>query len=214
MIKALLLIQSFLLFGSIGYNCHLLWRLNNLPKINQPQQYYPASEMPVPVVQPTIPVQQPQSKPDDKPASLFPTVCPEDLNVVLKGKLAGKGHLFLAAANKWKIDPILLTAISAHETGQGTSPRVYKQNNPGGLMIGGKTFITYPDIETGIDNMAERIRKNYYAYGLTTPETIQPKYCPIGAANDPKNLNRNWLTGVKMYIKMINDQKLPQYVTL
>lgn len=211
MIKALLLIQSFLFFGSVGYNCHLLWRLNNMPE-NKQKYYNPApkihhqEEIPVEIFSPAIKEAEKEVK-----SSLFPIVCPADLNTVLKGKLAGKGDLFLKAANKWKIDPILLTAISCHETGQGTSPRVYKQNNPGGLMIGGKTFITYQNIETGIDNMAERIQKNYYAYGLKTAETIQPKYCPIGAANDPKGINKHWLTGVKKFIKIINDNKLPQY---
>ena len=36
--------------------------------------------------------------------------------------------------------------------------------------------------------------------GLNTLETIQPKYCPIGAKNDPNGLNKNWLGGVnKIY---------------
>ncbi|HHP8973516.1 TPA: M23 family metallopeptidase, partial [Listeria monocytogenes] len=36
--------------------------------------------------------------------------------------------------------------------------------------------------------------------GLTTPETIQPKYCPVGASNDPTGLNNNWLTTVNFFL--------------
>lgn len=196
---------------------HLLWRLKNAPRVIQPEQYVPA---PVPVYNPPVYNPPPTEIPVAPSASttLFPinapTVCAADLDTVLRGKLAGKGSLFLAAANRWKIDPVLMVAISAHETGRGTSEKVQKLNNPGGLMEGGKVFLKFETLEAGIEHMAERLRKRYYDCGLTTAKTIQPKYCPVGASNDPTGLNSHWLTGVEKFYKEILANRLPQYAKI
>lgn len=42
--------------------------------------------------------------------------------------------------------------------------------------------------------MAAGLRRGYLDEGLTTLAQIQAKYAPLGAANDPGNLNSNWLT--------------------
>ena len=48
------------------------------------------------------------------------------------------------------------------------------------------------------------LKYNYFDIGLDTLEKIQPKYCPIGAANDPTGLNKYWLSGTqKKYNELI-----------
>lgn len=37
-------------------------------------------------------------------------------------------------------------------------------------------------------------------------EQIQKKYCPIGADNDPLNLNSNWLSGVKYFYESLYEE--------
>ena len=47
-------------------------------------------------------------------------------------------------------------------------------------------------------------RKRFKEYGHKDHrifiEFLASKYCPIGAGNDPKNLNKNWLKNVKFYL--------------
>ena len=55
------------------------------------------------------------------------------------------------------------------------------------------------DLDKGIDFFVSNLKNNYIDMGLDTIELIQPKYCPIGAANDPKGLNKYWVGGVTKY---------------
>jgi hypothetical protein len=50
------------------------------------------------------------------------------------------------------------------------------------------------------------IRNNWYRWkqnskGLTFDVYLASVYCPIGAANDPKGLNVNWLSNFRFYVK-------------
>lgn len=114
------------------------------------------------------------------------------LNGKLKGGLAGYGNDYLVAGQKYQIDPAFLAAVSMHETGNG---RVISGNNVGGMM-GSNGPMEFGSIEEGIDAMAKNLKNLYIDDGLTTPEAIQKRYAPIGAGNDPTNLNNNWLSGV------------------
>ena len=114
------------------------------------------------------------------------------LNTSLKGNLSGYGNDYLVAGQKYEIDPAFLAAVSMHETGNG---RVTNGNNVGGMM-GSKGLMSFGSIGEGIDAMAKNLKKLYIDDGLTTPEAIQKRYSPIGASNDPNNLNSNWLSGV------------------
>lgn len=119
-----------------------------------------------------------------------------------KAKLAGKEQVFVDAAARHGVDPTLLMAIAAHETGKGTSDMVKNKNNPGGLFDSVKDeYMTFATIEEGIDRMASNLKRNYIDQGLTTIAQIQPKYAPVGAANDPKKLNDQWQGGVTTFQK-------------
>lgn len=97
-------------------------------------------------------------------------------------------------------DEILMAiAISKWETGNYTSYAFKSLNNVGGMMYwnGSKSVLqSFSSIDEGIEKYLNNLEKNYYNLGLDTLEEIQPKYCPIGADNDPNNLNQYWLDGV------------------
>lgn len=101
------------------------------------------------------------------------------------------------AAQDYGIDWKLAVAISMHETWDYTSYIFKHQNNVGGMWNGMKgEFYSYDTLDDGIDAYISNLKTNYYDEGRTTIETIQPKYAPIGAKNDPNDLNSNWLPGV------------------
>ncbi|MEH7273621.1 glucosaminidase domain-containing protein [Neobacillus vireti] len=126
----------------------------------------------------------------------------ENLNRNLKGVLQNTGHLFEEAGRKYDIDPALLAAISIHETGNGTSNAARFKYNVTGMM-GKNGLKTYSSIEESIFDMARNLRQNYLDKGKLTIAQIGAKYAPIGAANDPTQLNNHWVTGVQHYFKTL-----------
>ena len=100
-------------------------------------------------------------------------------------------------AQDYGVDWRLAVAISMHETWDYTSYIFKHQNNVGGMWNGMKgEFYSYDTLDDGIDAYISNLKTNYYDEGRTTIETIQPKYAPIGAKNDPNDLNSNWIPGV------------------
>ena len=100
-------------------------------------------------------------------------------------------------AQNYGVDWRLAIAISMHETWDYTSYIFKHQNNVGGMWNGIKgEFYSYDTLDDGIDAYISNLKTNYYDEGRTTIETIQPKYAPIGAKNDPNDLNSNWIPGV------------------
>lgn len=100
-------------------------------------------------------------------------------------------------AQDYGVDWRLAIAISKHETWDYTSYIFKHQNNVGGMWNGMKgEFYSYDTLDAGIEAYISNLKNNYYDDGRTTIETIQPKYAPIGANNDPNDLNSNWIPGV------------------
>lgn len=105
-------------------------------------------------------------------------------------------------AQDYGIDWRLAVAISLHETWDYTSYIFKYQNNVGGMWNGMKgEFYSYETLDAGIEAYISNLKRNYYDEGRTTIETIQPKYAPIGAENDPNNLNSDWIPGVSRRYK-------------
>lgn len=86
-------------------------------------------------------------------------------------------------------------AISRHETGNWTSNAYLTKNNFGGMMTS-KGLRVFETNEEGLDAFVKLLKNNYFDKGYRTIEQIQKRYAPIGAENDPNNLNSNWLKGV------------------
>ncbi|RDU35906.1 conjugal transfer protein [Neobacillus piezotolerans] len=117
------------------------------------------------------------------------------LNSRLGGILENTGEFFVEAGRKYEISPALLAAISIHETGNGTSNAARFKFNVAGMM-GKDGLKTYPSVKESIFDMARNLRQNYLDKGKMTIAQIGAKYAPIGAANDPTNLNNHWVKGV------------------
>ncbi|MBI2683897.1 MAG: C40 family peptidase [Actinobacteria bacterium] len=110
--------------------------------------------------------------------------------------LAGLGTVFVSAAANVSIDPRLLVAISGAETSFATYRPAQAIRNPFGLGPN----ITYPGYEAAIVAAAENLGGRLYkGDGRFTIATIQPRWAPSGASNDPTNLNSNWVRNVSRY---------------
>ena len=97
-------------------------------------------------------------------------------------------------AIEYGIDWRMAVAISRWETGNFTSNIYKNKNNVGGLYC--KGFLSYKTLDEGVEAFVSNLKRNYFDMGLDTLEEIQKKYCPVGAKNDPNNLNQYWLNGV------------------
>ena len=121
------------------------------------------------------------------------------LNRSLNSTLAGKGDSFAKYATELGIDPYLAVAIVLHETGcKWNCSTLLKQcNNVGGMKgspgCNGGSYKAFSSLDEGIKAFMNNLYKNYYAYGLTTPETIGPKYAA----------SKTWATQVRAYMREI-----------
>lgn len=102
------------------------------------------------------------------------------------------------AAQDYGVDWRLAIAISMHETGKYTSVAFNELNNVGGNFRSGSLMV-FEDLDKGIDFFISNLKTKYIDLGLDTIEEISVKYAPIGADNDPNNLNQYWVSGVYKY---------------
>lgn len=109
--------------------------------------------------------------------------------------LAGQGSVFMAAGRKYRVDPRLLVAIAGSESsfGKYTSGRY----NPFGWGPG----IDFDSWRDAIYSVAKGLRKGYLSEGRKTIPKIGEKWAPIGAGNDPTDLNSNWVKNVTAFYK-------------
>jgi hypothetical protein len=124
-------------------------------------------------------------------ASQIAPTKPEDLAPHLGGVLKGHENAFIAAGEKYGLDPRLIAAISILETGHGSSDAAKNFNNVGGMMDKDspdmKGFLKFGSVDEGIDAMAKNLKEKYFDQGLDTIEKIGAKYAPVGdwVKNDP-----------------------------
>ena len=120
----------------------------------------------------------------------------DKLNRSLNSTVSNQGYLIASYSLERGVDPYLSTAILLHETGckWECSYLVKSCNNVGGQKGSGcGSYKSYDTLENGIKGFIDNLYKNYISYGLTTPQTINPKY-----AEDP-----NWSANVSKYIENI-----------
>ncbi|WP_029083399.1 phage tail tape measure protein [Bradyrhizobium sp. th.b2] len=118
--------------------------------------------------------------------------------------LAGKYDQIVDAAKANGISPSLLAGVMAQESGKG---KFLSGNNPGGIMdpaTGWKTKMQFNSLDAGIDQTAKSVAKNWNAAGGDLGK-MGSKYAPIGAANDPRGLNRHWVPGVQSFMNQMGD---------
>lgn len=81
------------------------------------------------------------------------------------------------ACEKYGVPFDVTLAIARLETGWFKSHAYIYKNNPGGLSIN-EVPMAFDTIDEGVDAFVRNLANNYFAIGLTTPETIGQKYCP------------------------------------
>lgn len=123
----------------------------------------------------------------------------DKLNRNMNSTIAGKGELFADYALELGLDPYLALAIVLHETGCSwdCSTLVKTCNNVGGQKgnpgCGNGSYMAYPTLDDGIRGYMDNLYNNFYALGLTTPETINPKYAS----------STTWASKINYYIEKI-----------
>lgn len=123
----------------------------------------------------------------------------EKLNRTLNSTISGQGYLIASYSLEKGVDPYLALAIIMHETGckWNCSTLVKSCNNVGGQKgspsCNGESYKRYNSLEEGIKGYIDNLANNYYAYGLTTPETMNRKYAG----------STTWASKVNAYIEDI-----------
>ncbi len=120
-----------------------------------------------------------------------------DAYLVAKGSpLAGAGAAFVASAGQVGLDPRALVAISGAETSFATYGPSQLIHNPFGLGPGR----VYPSWEEAIAAAAGNLAGPLYlGAGKTTIGQVSGTWAPLGAVNDPNNMNSNWTRNVSRY---------------
>ena len=120
----------------------------------------------------------------------------ETIERSLNSTISGKGSLIASYSIEKGVDPYMATAIILHETGctWECSYLVRECNNVGGQKGQGcGNYSYFNSLDDGIKAFIDNLYKNYISYGLTTPETINPKYAE----------DINWSKNVNKYIENI-----------
>ena len=140
---------------------------------------------------------------------------PKSVQPDLTGYLRKKGSPLadyvpdlVRSANRYRIDPRLLVAIAGGETSFATNGSGPKVHNAWGIGPGRR----YGSWEEGIDSVAKLLRESYVGRGLRSIPAIQTKWAPIGAGNDPRNMNSSWRRNVGQFYSDLGGN--PQNVTL
>lgn len=126
----------------------------------------------------------------------------------LKGAFNEKASFIYDTSKKNNVNPMLMTAIMLHETGNGSSVMCVNNNNPGGISTNTGGFMHYPTLEKGIEAMIKLIKRYYIDEGLTDIQSIGNKYCPLSDSRDTQGLNKYWVPMVtRNYIKILEEAK-------
>lgn len=125
------------------------------------------------------------------------------INQHLKGVLKNKGDTLIKAARCYNICPIFLTAVIMHESACGTSKFARERNNVAGIYRN-KGYCYFDSVDECINFTAKLLGGKLYGSGRNnTIGRVQAVYCPVGAKNDPKGINKYWRDGVTRYMKTI-----------
>ena len=139
---------------------------------------------------------------DSRPVIVYDNMTIEELSMkldrVLHSTMSGKGNLIATYTLEVGVDPYLATAIILLETGcnSSCSRMVNTCYNVGGMKGSGcGAYASFPSLDEGIKAFIDNLNRNYYSYGLTTPETMGPKYAE----------SKEWPMKVNNYINKIKN---------
>ena len=115
--------------------------------------------------------------------------------------VAGKGGIIASECINKGVDPYIATAILLHETGCGSSCSHLSRTcyNFGGQKgapgCNGGAYKQFSSIDEGLVGLIDNLYNNYFSKGLTTPETIGPRYAESGT----------WVSKINWYIEKIRN---------
>ena len=119
------------------------------------------------------------------------------LNRSLKAEISGKGYVIASRCLELGVDPYVATAIILHETGcgQGSCSHIARTcyNFGGQKGSGCGAYQRFSSIDDGLNGMISNLYRNFYARGLTTVETIGPRYAESGT----------WVSKINGYVARI-----------
>ena len=119
------------------------------------------------------------------------------LDKSLKNEIAGKGMVIASKSIELGVDPFIATAIIMHETGcgQNSCSNIARTcyNFGGQKGSGCGAYQRYGSVDEGLEGMISNLYRNYYARGLTTIETIGPRYAESG----------EWIGKINWYVNKI-----------
>jgi murein DD-endopeptidase MepM/ murein hydrolase activator NlpD len=95
--------------------------------------------------------------------------------------MAGLGHIFVAAGQKYGVDPKLVASISGIESSFGK--HIFGNFNAWGWGPG-RSFGSWQE---GITTVTRGLREGYLSRGLRTPQQIVSRYAPASDGNDEQN---------------------------
>lgn len=112
--------------------------------------------------------------------------------------IKNKAGVFIAKADKYRVNPVLLMAISMAESSRGTSTAAITKNNIGGIM-GRHGLRKFTKVDDCIEIMAETISKHHNDSKINTLEELgySGKYCNKAVAKE-------WIKHVMFYIKKLS----------
>ncbi len=121
------------------------------------------------------------------------------INKSLKAEISGKGMVIAKKSIELGVDPYLATAIILHETGcgQGRCSKIAREcyNFGGQKGSGCGAYRRYSSIDEGLEGMIINLYNNFYSKGLTTVESIGPRYAESGT----------WVSKINWYMNKIKN---------
>lgn len=121
------------------------------------------------------------------------------LNKSLKNDISGKGMVIASKSIELGVDPFVATAIILHETGcgQGSCSKIAREcyNFGGQKGSGCGAYRRYSSVDEGLQGMIINLHNNFYSKGLTTVESIGPRYAESGT----------WVSKINWYVNKIKN---------
>jgi hypothetical protein len=133
----------------------------------------------------------------------------------LGGILAGKGSVYYDAGKGRNVNPMLMAAISVHETANGTSKVLRECNNVAGINWTGSKGIphkgryrVFKSVDDSIYNLAYILDNHYIRSGRVSIEAIGLKFAPLDDKDNGKfGMDNNcWVPMVTKYYVQILDE--------
>lgn len=120
-----------------------------------------------------------------------------------KNPLNGKGGVFIAKAREKGVNPVVLMAISLHESARGASVLAKEKHNIGGIMVKrGKKYVPkhFSNVNVCIADMSDILKTHNQASGIQTVKDLAyaGKYCAKSEAKE-------WINAVMYYVNQLQE---------